>query len=68
MGNHDNSVALGVDAFKFLHDDMRRVGVEIASRLVGENNFGFRDDGAGDCGALLLTAGELIGHIVFFVF
>ncbi len=68
MGDHDDSVALGVDALEFFHDGEGRVGVEIAGRLVGEDDFGVSDDGAGDGDALLLTAGELVGVVIFFFF
>ncbi len=68
MGDHDDGVAFGVDALELFHDGEGGVGVEIARRFVGEDDFGVGDDGAGDGDALLLTAGELIGVIIFFFF
>ncbi len=44
------------------------MGIEVSGRLVGEDDFGLGDDGAGDSGALLLTAGELIRIIILFIF
>ncbi len=35
--------------------------IDIAGRLVGEQQFGPADDGAGDGGALLLAAGQHLG-------
>ena len=40
-----------------------RVAVEVAGRLVGEDQGGFRDDRAGDGDPLLLAAGQL-GRLV----
>ena len=39
-------------------------GVEIAGGFVGEKNRGLVDEGAGDGGALKLSAGELVGAVV----
>ncbi len=68
MGNHDDCIAGGMNLFELFHDDMGRMRVEVTSRLVGEDDFGLRDDSASDSGALLLAAGELIGIIIFFIF
>ena len=61
MGDHDDGVALAVDAFELVHDGEGRFGVEVAGGFVGKDDFWVGDDGAGDGGALLLTAGELEG-------
>ena len=47
---------------------MGGAGVEVAGRLVGQDNFGAVHDGAGDGDALLLAAGKLGGEEVFAVF
>ena len=39
-------------------------GVEIAGGFIGEKNRGLVDEGAGDGGALKLSAGELVGAVV----
>ncbi len=39
-------------------------GVEVARRFVGEDDFRFVDEGAGDGDPLLLATGELIGFVV----
>ena len=39
-------------------------GVEIAGGFIGEKNRGLVDEGAGDGGALTLSAGELVGAVV----
>ena len=38
-------------------------GVKVAGGLVGEDQLGFADQGAGHGDALLLAAGELLGHV-----
>ncbi len=65
MCNHDDSVALSMNVAKFLHNDMTTAAVEVTSGLVGENDRWIGDEAARNGDALLLAAGELIGHIVF---
>ena len=68
MSNHDDSISFGVDSGKLGHDEGGRMRIEISGRFVGEDDFGTGDDGTGDSGALLLTARELGGEIIFFFF
>ena len=68
MGDHDDGVALGVNALELFHDDEGGVGVEVAGGFVSEDDFWVGDDGAGDGGALLLATGELEGEVIFFFF
>ena len=60
VGGHHDGRAAGVDAGQQLHDVHRRGGVEVAGRLVGEEDLRAVDERAGDRDALLLTAGELV--------
>ena len=48
-----------VEALEELHDLEREVGIEIAGRLVGDEQRRLADDGAGDADALLLAGREL---------
>ena len=59
VGDHDDGVALGVEAAEEVGDDALVGGVEVAGGLVGEDDGGLVDEGAGDADALLLAAGEL---------
>ena len=42
--------------------------IEVADRLIGQDDFRFADDSASDSGALLLAARKLIRVIIFFFF
>ena len=53
-----------VDPVEQLHDPDRGDRVEVAARLVGEQQRRVVDEGAGDRDALLLAAGELVGVAV----
>ena len=53
-----------VDLEQQLHDAPRRVGVEVAGGLVGEEDPRPVHQGTGDRHALLLTAAQLIGKLV----
>ena len=68
VSDHNNSIAGGVDIAELFHNDVGGARVEIAGRLVGEDDFGVGDEGTGDGNTLLLTAGELPGHVVFAFF
>ena len=55
----DRLLELGVQPLQQSQDLLARLGVEIAGRLVGEQQRRVGDDGARDRDALLLAAGEL---------
>jgi len=48
-----------VQLLDYLHDDLPRLGIEVAGRLVGENNAGPRNQSPGNRHALLFAAGKL---------
>ena len=54
---------LGVELVEEGHDLIAGVGVEVAGGLVGEDDGGLVDEGAGDGDALALAAGELVGLV-----
>ena len=59
VGDEDDGLAqLVVELAEHAQDGFGILGVEIAGGLVGEEDFRFGDDGAGDGDALLLAAGE----------
>ena len=64
VGDHDDGDALVVELLKHAHDFDARAAVEIAGRLVGEQERGLIGERAGDGHTLLLTAGKLIGRVV----
>ena len=53
-----------VDAVEQLHDPDRGLGVEVAGRLVGQQQRRVVDERARHRDALLLAAGELVGEVV----
>ena len=56
-----------VDLVQFLQDlehVLGALGIEVADRLVRENDVGIVDERTGDGDALLLSAGELVGELV----
>src|SRR5205085_8439169 len=69
VGDHDDGlVEAVVHLLEHVQDDGRVLGVEVARGLVGEDEGGLRDDGAGEGHALLLAAGELQRLVVHLVF
>ena len=60
---HDGDPALGVEPFQDGHDLGAGAGVEVAGRLVGEQQRRVADERAGDGDPLLLTAGHLRGSM-----
>lgn len=50
---------------KQTHDFFGGAGIQIAGRLVGDDQGWVGDDGAGNADALLLPAGELAGPMLF---
>jgi hypothetical protein len=61
---HEHRGARAVDAVEQLHDPDARLGIEVAGRLVGQQQRWVMDEGARDRDALLLAAGELVGIAV----
>jgi len=57
VGDHDDGVALGVQALEKLDDDALVGGVEVSGGLVGEDDGRVVDERAGDTDALLLASG-----------
>ena len=64
MGDHQDRRAAAVDPVEELHDPDGRVGVEVAGRLVADEQRRVVDERARDRDALLLAAGELVGQRV----
>ena len=60
----DHRVAALMDVLEQLHDLLRRLAVERAGRLVGEDHRGLRDQRARDRDALLLAARHLGRHVI----
>src|SRR6267142_1719787 len=56
--HHDGLAEIFVQATEHFQNNFRIFGVQVACGLVGEENFRFIDDGAGDGHALLLAAGH----------
>ena len=63
VGDDDDGVALGVELVEEGHDLVAGLGVEVSGGLVGEDDGGVVDQGAGDGDALALAAGELVGLV-----
>src|SRR6266446_9404340 len=55
-----------VESLEELHDLVALRGVQVAGRLVGEDELGILDDRARDANELLLAAGKLVGEEIFF--
>src|SRR4051795_9814239 len=60
VGGHEHGRAGAVDAVQELHDADAGVRVQVAGRLVGDEDLGAVHEGARDRDALLLTTGELV--------
>ena len=56
--HHDGLLVLAVELLQQGENFIRRGAVQIAGRLVAEQEWGIGDDGAGDADALLLAAGH----------
>ena len=61
---HDDGGAGPADLVEEVDQPAGGVGVEVAGGLVGQDDLGGVEQGAGDDDALLLAAGELVGHLV----
>ena len=64
MRDHGDGDALVVERLEGGHDFDARAAVEVARRLVGQEQRGIVDERAGDGHALLLAARELVGMMV----
>ncbi len=65
VSDHDDGGAEGLVEFgEELHHLQTNLGVEVTRWLVGQDEFGVSDYGAGNGDALLLTARELLGEVV----
>ena len=64
VGDHDDGHALVVELLEHAHDLDAGAAVEIAGRLVGEQQGGLVGERAGDGDALLLAAGKLVRLVV----
>jgi len=64
MGDHDHGIARLMDALKDAHDLQGGAGVEVAGGLVGEDDGGVVDQGAGNGHALPLPPRQLVGAVV----
>src|SRR5688500_223057 len=59
VGDHDDGRSFAVDALEEVHDLACHDRVEVAGRLIGEDELRIAGQDAGDGHTLLLTAGEL---------
>ena len=65
VGDHeDGLVELAAGLAEHLEDGVGVFGVEVAGGLVGEDDGGAVDEGAGDGDALLFATGELVGAVI----
>ena len=65
VGDHeDGLVQLAAGLAEHLQDGVGVFGVEVAGGLVGEDDGGAVDEGAGDGDSLLLASGQFIGAVV----
>ena len=64
MGDKGDGLALLMEALEQAHDLVGSTGVEVTGGFVCEHDDGVVDQGAGDGHTLLLTARELVGHVV----
>ena len=63
MGHHEDGGAFAVELGEEFHYLLAVLGVEVTGGLVGEDELGIGDDGAGDGHPLLLTSGELLWEV-----
>jgi hypothetical protein len=57
--HHDRLAVIAIERVQQIENLVARLAIEIAGRLVGEDERRIRDDGAGDADTLLLAAREL---------
>ena len=63
VGDEDDRAARGVELVEQAEDLGRRARVEVARRLVGQDQGRLGDERPGDGDALLLAAGQLAGPV-----
>jgi hypothetical protein len=63
--HQDGDAVLAVERDEQVHDLVAALAVEVAGRLVGEQDQRAGDDGAGDGDALLLAAGKFGRRVMF---
>ena len=64
MGDHQDGRPAAVDVEEQAHDAAGRFLVEVAGRLVGQDEGGLVEEGTGDGGSLLLAARKLVRQFV----
>ena len=64
VGGDEYRGTFGRDAVQEGEDALAGLGVEVAGGLVGKDERGCIEHGAGDYYPLLLAAGQLVGHLV----
>ena len=64
VGDHHDGRPFLVELAKQLQDPLGRLSVQVPGRFVGEDDLRPVQQGAGDGDALLLSAGELMRHLV----
>ena len=65
VGDHnDGPSVVAVESVEDVHDLGAHLGVKVARRLVGQDDFRVADDGPRDGHALTLSAGELRGEVL----
>ena len=67
MGGHDDGRTRLTDLFEQTDDIVSCLGVEVSRRLIGDDDPGFVQDGPCNGDTLLLTARQLMGHLVLLV-
>src|SRR3954470_10262600 len=68
VSDHDDGAALLVELTQQAQDDLFVLRVEIAGRLIGENDGRIVDQGTRDAHALLLATGKVSGNVVCAIF
>ena len=63
-GKHKGHTSLFVETLHNVHDLFAVLGIEVGGRLVSQDELGVGSKRPGDCDALLLSAGELIGAVM----
>jgi hypothetical protein len=58
MGCNDNRGSSDVNAVEQIHNDIGGIIIQASGGLIGQDDFGVTDDGAGNCHPLLFSAGQ----------